>query len=661
MARESDDATAEANFGVQGVSRRAILSATSGLAMALGLSSGKPNVSDNKPTLTSADGIRILPCDNNELIRNPGKGYVLYNLKTKAPELWNAAAAGYVILSWHAIQPFSENDYDWSVFDDALRSCRDHGINLTIGVLCADSSNNQKLDVPEWVFRAGAKYTNKKIWNYLTGVTYEKEIPVWDDPVFLEKLEKFVAAFAKRYDGRAGIEYVENRAYGNWGEWHQIDINTEPPSEAIMRRMVDIYADHFTKTRLVIPCNCFYPSDWPEPFARYAVDQRGYGLERLGLVTLPDCIYGLQYCYDKGPAKAEWQSWYREYKKTGRWSDEYLDKTFLVGKFSYYNLGYWGDDSELYMEDKSGQIRYWANRMGYWFRLAEAYFPANLGNGLTETIVLKFRNDGVAPIYIKAYLKLAMMDSSYNVLHTTVLSGADPFGWKPGKVVTESHAFSFPYQESGTKLGVGLFTDPSLSQPDIKIGTAARRADGWHVLNDLIGTDTLVHFEDLPIEPATRLGWFGDDNSINGYAAQSKILHLDHKARPDMPSVPTYGGIQWGRGWVTWFNRRFYANGVRFNDFTVYKVGNHFRIPVGTVLKSLKLAGGGRVELASDGNPTRTFSPGKDLAAYDTHWVIPAAVVTVSVENSDGSGQVFFDDFVYGYPDLVKLGTAAHT
>jgi hypothetical protein len=109
---------------------------------------GISNARENEPASPSVNSVRILPCDSNELIRNPGKGYVLYDLETKVPELWNTAVAGYVIRSWQTIQPSSENNYNWSVFDGPLGSCRDHGIQLTIGVLCADSSDNQPLDVP---------------------------------------------------------------------------------------------------------------------------------------------------------------------------------------------------------------------------------------------------------------------------------------------------------------------------------------------------------------------------------------------------------------------------------------------------------------------------------------------------------------------------------
>lgn len=638
-----------------GINRREMLSATA--LIALGLEGEKNKADTREPCAVSSTVVRVSPCDSDELLNNPGKGYLLYNMRTPIPGLWRIASAGYECLSWADLQPTAEEEFNWSMIDAPLEACRNHGIKLGFGVLCCNSGNNQPQDVPQWVFDAGAKYVKKKIWNYQTDLWYEKKIPVWDDPVFLKKLEKLATGLAARYDGHPYIEFVENRSYGNWGEWHQFNINTEPPPRSVMRRMVDIYANHFRKTQLFIPCNCFYPSDWPERFARYAVDQREYGLERLGLVTIPDCMYGVEYCYDKSPAKGEWQTSYRDYKVTDRWSDECIDQTFLIGKFSYYNLGYGGNDSELYLKEKANQIHYWANRMGYWFRLVEACFPADSCTSSRASIALKFRNDGVAPIYVRAFVKLALMDASYHVLDTAVLRGIDPFDWKPGKVISATSGFSFANNERGAKLALGLFTDPTLSEPDIRLGTAGRRVDGWLVLNDMIDSDKLVHFEDLPIMKPVRLGWFrNDDPPRRGNEVEEKIIHLDHLPRQGMSPIQQYGGIEWGRGWITSFNREFYANGVRFDGLTVDRTSCQFRLPPGRVLKSVKLAGGGTVELHSQGMPPRTFKPGRSLDEFKTGWLTPTPVISVYVTQPDGAGRVFFDDIVYGYPNKKEQG-----
>ncbi len=44
--------------------------------------------------------------------------------------------------------------------------------------------------------------------------------PKFDDPVFLAKLDRFLAAFAARYDGQPWLRYVDIGSIGDRGEGH---------------------------------------------------------------------------------------------------------------------------------------------------------------------------------------------------------------------------------------------------------------------------------------------------------------------------------------------------------------------------------------------------------------------------------------------------------
>lgn len=56
--------------------------------------------------------------------------------------------------------------------------------------------NGVQYAAPLWVQKAGAKGQVVSMWDT------ESWIPVWDDPVFREKLGNFYAAFAAKYDGK---------------------------------------------------------------------------------------------------------------------------------------------------------------------------------------------------------------------------------------------------------------------------------------------------------------------------------------------------------------------------------------------------------------------------------------------------------------------------
>jgi hypothetical protein len=117
-------------------------------------------------------------------------------------------------------------------------------------------------------------------------------------------------------------------------------------------------------------------------------------------------------------------------------------------RYSYDNLGQWGSDSISFLAENNLLVREWANKMGYWFKLTEVTYPANLGNGSTETLSFKVRNDGVAPIYVNqnhTYVRLALLDGSGQVLAVSEpLPGVNPFTWKPDSVSDVTVSFSFP-------------------------------------------------------------------------------------------------------------------------------------------------------------------------------------------------------------------------
>ena len=45
-----------------------------------------------------------------------------------------------------------------------------------------------------------------------------KTQPYYDNPVFLEKLDKFIEAFAKEYDNPDEVDYIDAYGLGRWGE-----------------------------------------------------------------------------------------------------------------------------------------------------------------------------------------------------------------------------------------------------------------------------------------------------------------------------------------------------------------------------------------------------------------------------------------------------------
>lgn len=124
-----------------------------------------------------------------------------------------------------------------------------------------------------------------------------------------------------------------------------------------------------------------------------------------------------------------------------------------------------------------------ANRLGYYFRLRRTVFTDEICNGDPCDIRLTFRNDGVAPIYIPAGVKIGLLDRDYNLIKAYPIS-ADPGEWMPGENVTVSAAprLTLP---NGTPSGeyilaVGIFTNDNDDKPDIRLGSTGGTEDNWY-------------------------------------------------------------------------------------------------------------------------------------------------------------------------------------
>lgn len=93
------------------------------------------------------------------------------------------------------------------------------GIGFRIS--CKETSADrieQQFAAPRWVMEAGARGGC-----YRMGKANGPESPwepAFDDPVFLGKLDRFLAAFAARYDRQPWVRYVGIGSIGDWGEGH---------------------------------------------------------------------------------------------------------------------------------------------------------------------------------------------------------------------------------------------------------------------------------------------------------------------------------------------------------------------------------------------------------------------------------------------------------
>lgn len=93
--------------------------------------------------------------------------------------------------------------------------------------------------------------------------------PYPDDPVFQAKYAAFVRAFAKRFDDPGTVDFIDGYGLGKWGEGHSMRYVDYANREAVLRWVVDLYADSFTRVPLAINYHRLIGAekDWGAPDA----------------------------------------------------------------------------------------------------------------------------------------------------------------------------------------------------------------------------------------------------------------------------------------------------------------------------------------------------------------------------------------------------------
>lgn len=141
----------------------------------------------------------------------------------------------YIRTVWAWFEP-EEGKYAWKDPDSELsrlvKGAEERNLQLAFRVLI-DSTDNSEQAVPEWVYEAGAR-------GAVTGADGLKDVYI-NDPVFLEKFENFLDAFAAEYDN-GQTAYIDGFGAGDWGEGNRImyDSAISSQDEAV-RGILDLY------------------------------------------------------------------------------------------------------------------------------------------------------------------------------------------------------------------------------------------------------------------------------------------------------------------------------------------------------------------------------------------------------------------------------------
>jgi hypothetical protein len=326
--------------------------------------------------------------------------------------------------------------------------------------------------LPDWYRNSGARRANKpadkdgNIWQ-----------PDFSDPLYLKYWGELVAEAGKRYDGNPALESVDISSVGYWGEgWSDY----MPPFSA-QQPLIDLWLESFRKTTLLM--------NFDEPHALAYGTQHGAGwrLDCLGdmrakfpemLDIYPQQVVrtGIQDVWQHAPVSLETCGTPSTWKRDG------FDVGYILDQALRWHISSLNVKSSPIPPEWKKQFEDFQRHMGYRFILRRLEYPATAKAGTSMPISMWWLNAGVAPVYRKYWLAVALQSEK----KTAVLRiPADVTRWLPGDAVVDESLFIPKDLPPGTYRVCVSLLDPETSQPAIWLAIKGRQPDGWYSLGSV--------------------------------------------------------------------------------------------------------------------------------------------------------------------------------
>lgn len=323
----------------------------------------------------------------------------------------------YLRVPWAFIEP-AEGHFNWALLDTPAQRWIAKGKRVALRITC--SENWVRYATPEWVRTSGARgffydfgkgrKENGSAWD-----------PDFDDPIFLAKLEHFLAALAARYDGNPNVAFIDIGSYGLWGEGHTHMSSQVPEAEAlsIVKKHIDIHVNYFKKTLLCINDDVA-GNDKPGrhfPETDYAIS-KGVTLRDDSILVQPPP----HSWYHAEMAQEFWPRWpvvlehehYGASKERGAWGDGSLLLKAIEEYHASYMSIHWWPRTEL--EENRTLIDRINRRLGYRIQLREITWPRRVIPGQALSVQSIWANAGVAPCYPGGFMALTLKDATNGII-----------------------------------------------------------------------------------------------------------------------------------------------------------------------------------------------------------------------------------------------------
>ncbi|MBN1488417.1 MAG: DUF4832 domain-containing protein [Phycisphaerae bacterium] len=375
----------------------------------------------------------VRPADTGDALVNPDMGWTMhfysnllsnYGSKLEPSDTLDdfpGLSTVYLRVPWAFLEP-EEGQFCWSLLDTPAQRWIARGKRVALRITC--SENWLRYATPEWVKNAGANG-----YDYAFGQGRVPGGSMWDPdfvaPVFLEKLDHFLAAMGRRYDGDPNVAFVDVGTFGLWGEGHTHMSSQVPEADllAVQKQHIDLHLKHFRKTLLCISDD-FAGHDKPgrhHPITDYALS-KGVSLRDDSILVQPPprSWYHAEMAQDFWPTMPVVleHEHYGSSQARKAWGDgSLLLKAVEDYHASYMAIHWW---PRVLLEENRELIERINRRLGYRIQLREMCWPEQVVIGQRFTVESRWANAGVAPCYPGGHVALTLKDAKGGIVTASV-------------------------------------------------------------------------------------------------------------------------------------------------------------------------------------------------------------------------------------------------
>ena len=414
--------------------------------------------------------------DDRTVLDNPHKGWYLhfidngvrrkeYRDDISSPEdIVNIPGMKilYIRLDWIDIEE-QEGVFNWSYVDEIVNTYKEHGYKFAFRFCTFEGFGETPIATPMWVFDKGAKYNfiekrglEDRPYCKMNGDFYE---PFYDDPIFMQYLERFMKECGRKFNGQPYVEWVDIGTFGTFGEGHTYGGTQKTYSFETLKWHIDLHAKNFPDTRLVVNDDMITQPYGKEnnKYCRLLADYcRGLNM------GLTDDSINVEYFarvmgYDtlrtpelfdmfkqNAPVDLEFEH-YNGYGADERFMNGYRHIEALKHTGASY-AGFHGYITKWYAEQKDLH-HYLANRLGYWYFI-NGFSLVDLISGTTPVLSIDIENKGFARAYDKFNAKVVLVNNSGKEF--TVFEGdSSNVTWLPEKEVNNRYQLNIKNIEKG--------------------------------------------------------------------------------------------------------------------------------------------------------------------------------------------------------------------